>query len=96
VNNDKNFDSISTAKFPYLSRERQGQLDCDLYELSDKLIAEIEQSIIKRDSTILADTSVAAPPETFLMTIYKRKLKIKAAQEKRDSLANALEILEGG
>jgi penicillin-binding protein 1A len=96
VNNDTTFKSITNAKFKSLSRELQGKLDCDLYELNDELIAEIETSIFKRDSTILADTSVAAPPETFLQTIYKRKLKIKAAQERRDSLANALQLLEGG
>jgi penicillin-binding protein 1A len=96
VNNDKTFESISTAKFPALSRELQGELDCDLYELDADLILEIEKSILKRDSTILADTAAAPPPETFLQTIYKRKLKIKAAQERRDSIANALEILEGG
>ena len=96
VNNDPAFKDISSAKFPTLSAEMQAKLDCDLYELSDDLIAEIQTSILKRDSTILADTSVAAPPETFLQTIYKRKLKIKAAKEKRDSLANALQILEGG
>ena len=57
---------------------------------------EIQESIFKRDSTIQADTSVTAPPETFLQTIYKRKLKIKVNQERRDSIANALEIFEGG
>ena len=96
INNDKAFETISKAKFPSLNRDLQGELDCDLYELSEELILEIQESILKRDSTILADTSITAPPETFLQTIYKRKLKIKAAQERRDSLANALQILEGG
>ena len=96
INNDPNFKFISNAKFPALNSELQGKLDCDLYELSDDLIVDIELSIMKRDSIIQADTSVAPPPETFLQTIYKRKLKIKAAQERRDSLANALQILEGG
>jgi penicillin-binding protein 1A len=96
VNNDPSFKSLTSARFPGLSSDLQGKLDCDLYELNEDLITEIEISIFKRDSTILADTSVAPPPETFLQTIYKRKLKIKEAQEKRDSIANALEILEGG
>jgi penicillin-binding protein 1A len=96
VNDDKDFKSISDAKFPKLPSELMYELDCDLYELSSELILDIQESIIKRDSTILADTSVAAPPETFLQTIYKRKLKIKAAQERRDSIASALQILEGG
>jgi penicillin-binding protein 1A len=96
VNNDVAFESISKAKFPKLPSQLLAKLDCDLYELNDELIVEIEQSIFKRDSTILADTSVTPPPETFLQTIYKRKLKIKAAQEKRDSVASAIEMLEGG
>ncbi len=96
VNNDLKFKSITDAKFPGLSSTLQGKLDCDLYELSDKLVVEIQESIFKRDSTIQADTSVTAPPETFLQTIYKRKLKIKVNQERRDSIANALEIFEGG
>ena len=95
VNNDPTFKSITDAKFDQLSIALQGKLDCDLYELSDDLILEIEKSIIQRDSLIQADTSVTAPPETFLQTIYKRKLKIKAAQQQRDSIASALEILGG-
>lgn len=96
INDDKAFESISKAKFPTLKRELLGKLDCDLYELNEDLILEIQESIVKRDSTILADTSLTPPPETFLQTIYKRKLKIKAAQERRDSIAAALQILEGG
>jgi len=61
------------------------------------LIYNIEQSMIKRDSTIAADTSLAPPPETFLQTIYKRKLKLAAAKQKRDSVANILAApIEGG
>lgn len=96
VNRDETFKFITDAKFPKLTADLQGKLDCDLYELSDDLIIEIERSILQRDSTILADTSVAAPPETFLQTIYKRKLKIKASQERRDSIANAVQIIVGG
>jgi penicillin-binding protein 1A len=96
VNSDPDFESISKAKFPALPSKLSSKMDCDLYELSDDLINEIEVSIVKRDSTILADTSVAPPPETFLQTMYKRKLKIRAAQERRDSIANAIEILVGG
>jgi penicillin-binding protein 1A len=95
VNNDPAYKSITDAKFDQLSTAWQGKLDCDLYELSDDLILEIEKSIFQRDSLIQADTSVTAPPETFLQTIFKRKLKIKAAQEQRDSIASALEILGG-
>ncbi len=97
VNNDPAFKYISEAKFPTPSLTTYKRLDCDLYELNDDLVYDIEQSIIKRDSTIAADTSVLAPPETFLQTLYKRKLKLAAAQQKRDSLANVLaEPAEGG
>ncbi len=95
VNKDESFKSITDAKFPKLTTDLQGRLDCDLYELSEDLIVEIEKSIFQRDSLIQADTSVK-PPETFLQTIYKRKLKIRATQERKDSIASALEILEGG
>jgi len=95
VNNDASFKEITNAKFPNLSSSLQGKLDCDLYELSGDLIVEIEKSIFQRDSLIQADTSVVAPPETFLQTIYKRKLKIKAAQLRRDSIAHALEVIVG-
>lgn len=95
VNNDPAFKSMTQAKFDPLPQELMAKLDCDLYELSDTLIYEIEKSIYKRDSIIMADTTVAPPPETFLQTLYKRKLRIKAAQEQRDSIANAMELLEG-
>ncbi len=96
VNNDEAFKLITDAKFPKLTTELQGKLDCDLYELSDDLIMEIEKSIFQRDSLIQADTSVIVTPETFLQTIYKRKLKIKASQERRDSIANAVQVIVGG
>ncbi len=95
VNNDETFKSISEAKFPKTTAMLQGKLNCDLYELSDDLILKIERSIFERDSIMQADTSMAPLPETFLQTIYKRKLKIKASQERRDSIANALEVIVG-
>jgi penicillin-binding protein 1A len=55
----------------------------------------IQKSIFQRDSLIHADTTAKAPPETFLQTLYKRKLKIALAQQRRDSIANAFEVLEG-
>ncbi|HNN23821.1 MAG TPA: hypothetical protein PKL56_16180, partial [Cyclobacteriaceae bacterium] len=97
INNDPAYKNISQAKFPNPTSEMYKKLDCDLYELSDDLIFDIQQSIYKRDSTIAADTSVAPPPETFLQTLYKRKLKLAAAKQKRDSLANVIaEPMEGG
>lgn len=97
INNDPKYKNITSAKFPALTAEMYKKLDCDLYELNDDLIYNIEQSIIKRDSTIAADTLAMPPPETFLQTLYKRKLKLAAAKQKRDSLANVLAApVEGG
>lgn len=96
ISNDPTYKHISSAKFPALTPELSRKLDCDLYELNDDLVYEIEQSIVKRDSTIAADTTVTPPPETFLQTLYKRKLKLAAAQQKRDSLANVLAAPQEG
>lgn len=82
LNSDKNFKGITNAKFPELPKPLREKLNCDLYELSDDLSLSIQQSILKRDSLILADTS-ANPPETFLQTIYKRKLRKAMAQQRR-------------
>lgn len=95
VNDDPAFKSLSEAKFDELPSAIQQKLDCDLYELSDELVLKIERSIFQRDSLILADTAATIPPETFLQTIYKRKLRIKAAQEKQDSIARLRDLLEG-
>ena len=97
VNTDHKYKELATAKFPSPTSEIYKQLDCDLYELTDDLTYSIEQSIFKRDSTIAADTAVAPPPETFLQTLYKRKLRLAAAKQKRDSVANIIATpLEGG
>jgi penicillin-binding protein 1A len=95
VNKDKSFEPLTKAKFKPFPSELQKEMQCDLYELDDNVIYEIEKSLFKRDSIIHADTSAKAPPETFLQTLYKRKQKIAAAQQRRDSIANALEVLEG-
>jgi penicillin-binding protein 1A len=95
VNKDKSFETLTKAKFKPFPSELQQEMQCDLYELDDNVIYEIEKSLFKRDSIIHADTSAKAPPETFLQTLYKRKQKIAAAQQRRDSIANALEVLEG-
>jgi penicillin-binding protein 1A len=93
VNADKNFKDITSAKFPELPQSLRETLNCDLYELSDDLSFTIQQSISKRDSLILADTT-ANPPETFLQTIYKRKLRKAIARQRRDSIANELEAVQ--
>lgn len=97
INSDPMFKDITSAKFPAPTSEMYKKLDCDLYELNDDLISSIEQSIYKRDSTIVADTSAVPPPETFLQTLYKRKLRLAAAKLKRDSVANMIAApMEGG
>lgn len=105
LNRDKTFESISRAKFPSLSNDLLQQLNCDLYELDDDLIREIEQTMYHRDSvqltklqvmqidSLAADT-IVVPAETFLEQLYRRKKRIEAAKVKRDSTRLAEE--EGG
>ncbi len=97
VNHDKNFDSIAQARFPVLPPELRKKLECDLYELDEELIADIEYTLTKRDSilqlkrlimqtdSIAADT-IVVPQESFLEQLYRRKLKIKATKMRQDSL----------
>ncbi|MEO8471427.1 MAG: transglycosylase domain-containing protein [Chryseolinea sp.] len=96
VNKDPAFKEISDAKFKPLPRELQGELDCDLYELSDELIEQIKHVVLKRDSIIQADTTVKPPNETFLEVLYKRKLKIMKANTPDTLKTNAIRILGGG
>ncbi len=96
VNQDPNFKPISSAKFKPLPNELQQELQCDLYELDDVLWAEIEKTIFKRDSIMHADSLAKPPQETFLETLYKRKLRMQQAAHRRDSI-NALPIrVDGG
>ncbi|NOT75110.1 MAG: penicillin-binding protein [Cyclobacteriaceae bacterium] len=96
MNKDPKFKKLSDAKFPPLSASLQEKLNCDLYELSDTLQAQIRRIIFKRDSTILADTLVAPPPESFLQVIYQRKLKMQKVLHQRDSIRLLeVEIIEG-
>ncbi|MEJ0057789.1 MAG: penicillin-binding transpeptidase domain-containing protein [Bacteroidota bacterium] len=86
VNKDPRFKSISEARFTPLSPRLQEKLDCDLYNLPFELQQQITKMILQRDSTIRADTSVAAPPVSFLQVLYERKLKLQRAMEQRDSI----------
>ncbi len=95
VNKDPAYKQLSNAKFPALSEDLQEKLDCDLYELSDSLTLKIEQLIVKRDSTLRADT-LAVMPETFLQGLYQRKQRLKKAAQQLDSLRLLeVEVLEG-
>ena len=98
VNADPRFKNISNAKFPPLSVLQEDRLDCDLYQLSEELEAQIARTIVYRDSTIQADTLVAPPFETFLQILYKRKMKVQKAQHQLDSMRLIeleMELLEG-
>ena len=85
VNKDTAYKILSEAKFPVLSQALQEKLSCDLYELSDSLSLRIEKIILKRDSTIQADT-LKAPPESFLQMLYERKKKLLKPAQQHDSL----------
>ncbi|MBL7857350.1 MAG: transglycosylase domain-containing protein [Cyclobacteriaceae bacterium] len=92
LNKDTNFRTVTDARFAQLPALLQQKLDCDLYELSDELKYRIQLMAFKRDSLMRADTLAVIPDESFLETIYKRKMKMIRAQELRDSLR--IEIVE--
>lgn len=94
VNADKKFRTLSDAKFPPIPAALQKRLECDLYEMDDLLKYEIEKMIVRRDSIIRADTTVAPPPESFLLVLYKRKMKILKTLQYRDSM-KMIELTEG-
>jgi penicillin-binding protein 1A len=106
VNQDNAFREISTATFPRLKPEWMQKLNCDLYELNDELIADIQQTTHVRDSLTLfkqqlmltdslAADSIKVPDESFLEQLYRRKLKIQARQQADSSAVQAAEF-EGG
>ncbi|MBL0745134.1 penicillin-binding protein 1A [Chryseolinea lacunae] len=95
VNQDEKFKPLSEAKFKNLPNTLQQELNCDLYELSDTLIAQIKVKVMKRDSIMLADTSKAPPNETFLETLYKRKLKMMRASQPDTANVSAIKVLGG-
>ena len=81
VNKDNTYDEISNAKFPSLPDALRSRLDCDLYELDDSLLRDIEKTVWQRDSIMQADTLSAPPPETFLQMLYRRKMRIMLASQ---------------
>jgi penicillin-binding protein 1A len=94
INKDPKYKAITDAKFGGVPASLQTRLQCDLYELNDGLVYNIQKSIFQRDSLIHADTTLKPPKETFLQTLYKRKLKLAAAQQRRDSI-QAAQLLDG-
>jgi penicillin-binding protein 1A len=97
VNRDKDFEEISKARFTALPAELRKKLDCDLYELDEELVEDIERMVFQRDSILrvknllmeidsLAADTIVIPQETFLEQLYKRKLRIQSAKFRQDSL----------
>lgn len=76
VSKDASTRSLTSRKFAQLSPAVRNRLQCDLYEMSDDLMIAIEKSIHKRDSILQADTLRPPPPETFLQSLYARKLRM--------------------
>jgi penicillin-binding protein 1A len=95
VNDDKEYKEITRARFPALPYSIRKDLGCDLYEIRDELWAEIEKKVQERDSLIQSDSLAVPPPETFLQTLYKRKVKILlAAQEANPGHARNTELIK--
>ncbi|MBX2956076.1 MAG: transglycosylase domain-containing protein [Cyclobacteriaceae bacterium] len=97
VNRDKTFDSLARAKFNPLPDELRKRMDCDLYELDENLVLDIQQMIYQRDSIVrfkemvmrtdsLAADTIVVPQESFLEQLYRRKLRIEAFKARQDSV----------
>lgn len=84
VNKDDDYKEVSKAKFPPLTYPLRSRLDCDLYELSEHLLKDIEKTVWQRDSIMQADTLNAPPPETFLQMLYRRKMRIMLASQPQE------------
>ena len=95
VDQDTTFTELSKMKFKPLPEELQKKMNCDLYELDDELIAQIKQTIFKRDSIIQADTAIAPPNETFLEFLYKRKLKMMKVNDADTAKIAEIKLLGG-
>jgi penicillin-binding protein 1A len=95
VDEDTAFAKLSKARFKPLPYELQERLDCDLYELDDALWEQIRQTVQRRDSLILADTSATPPTESFLEYLYKRKLRIIQASEPDTTKVTEIKVIGG-
>lgn len=89
INKDQNYHDIARAKFPSLPYALSSKLDCDLYELDEELLQDIEKTVWKRDSIIRADTLNSPPPETFLQMLYRRKMRILLASQPEEENTEA-------
>ena len=81
INKDTRYKDIAKAKFPALPSSLRSRLNCDLYELDEALLKDIEETVWQRDSIIQADTLGEPPPETFLQMLYRRKMRIMLASQ---------------
>ena len=81
INKDAAYNEISKARFPALPWSLRSRLNCDLYELDEEMLKDIEKTVWRRDSIIHADTLSQPPPETFLQMLYRRKMRIMLASQ---------------
>lgn len=81
INKDTAYSKVAEARFPSLPYSLRARLNCDLYELDDNLIRDIERTVWQRDSIMQADTLSAPPPETFLQMLYRRKMRMIFARQ---------------
>lgn len=81
INKDRRYEELVKAKFPDLPYSLRRRLNCDLYELDDDLLKNIERTVWQRDSIIQSDTLSAPPPETYLQMLYRRKMRIMLASQ---------------
>lgn len=81
INKDTLYREIAEAKFEDLPYALRRRLNCDLYELDESLLRDIEKTVWQRDSIIQADTLNPPPPETFLQMLYRRKMRIMLASQ---------------
>lgn len=91
LNHDTLYQHIAKARFPELSWRLRSKLGCDLYELDDELMRNIEHTVWQRDSIMRADTLSAPPPETFLQMLYRRKMRMILAREENENRSNTME-----
>lgn len=89
VNQDSAYAAIAHATFPELPYSVRRRLNCDLYELDEDLLRDIERTVWQRDSLIQADTLHEPPPETFLQMLYERKMRIMLARQPDDEVSEA-------
>jgi penicillin-binding protein 1A len=94
INKDTAYRQISKARFEQLPYSLSRKLNCDLYELDDTLIRDIERTVWQRDSIIQADTLSAPPPETFLQMLYRRKMRILLASQPDEESTTTSEIVQ--